>query len=509
MIPKAKLVLGPPGCGKTTYLIDRIRDALTEGAHPSRIGVISFTRKAIEEMVTRACREFTLEPTDFPYMRTSHSFGFRGLGLQPTDIMKKEDYDSIGSMIGLTFEGKLSDNLDEGLGLPSIGGSGADYLQMVGRARLRMVKLETEFNEAANHDLFLPKLVQLHEQIEEYKRATNKFDYVDMIDKYIQIGEPPHLDYLFIDEAQDFTPLQWEMAEKIAAASDKVFIAGDDDQAIHRWTGVDVELFNECSNDIHVLDQSYRIPASVHRLAIGISKRIHGRHDKVFKPREDEGSVEWIHHLDEAPLHEGSWTLMARTNSYVQTMAKKVKEMGFKYSIKGRSSISDTLVANLFTWGDLCKDKKVGLQRIKDFYASVPKQGQNAVVKRGYQQRLDTLAPDAELTMDQLQQEFGLLVGAEQSGFEVLRVGSAEREYIAALYRRGDDLLSEPRIKISTFHAMKGGEDDNCLVWLASTRACAESEHPDDEHRAFYVGVTRARHNLYILQSSERYRYTI
>ena len=44
--------------------------------------------------------------------------------------------------------------------------------------------------------------------------------------------------------------------------------------------------------------------------------------------------------------------------------------MGFKYSIKGRPSISDKLVANLFTWEDLCQDKKVGLQRIKDLYSS-------------------------------------------------------------------------------------------------------------------------------------------
>lgn len=509
MIPKAKLILGPPGCGKTYRLIEEIKAALVQGAHPSRIGVISFTRKAIEEMVTRACAEFQLEPKDFPFMRTSHSFGFRGLGLQPTDIMNKQDYDNIGEMVGLTFEGKMTNNLEDGLSLPSIGGSGAVYLQMVGRARLRMVDLNTEFNETADRSLFYPKLVQLHEQIEEYKRVTNKFDYVDMIDKYIQVGEPPALDYLFIDEAQDFTPLQWEMAAKIADASDQVFIAGDDDQAIHRWTGVDVSVFNTSTDQVEVLEQSYRIPASVHRLAVTIANRIEDRHVKVFKPRKEEGTVEWVTYLDEIPLYEGSWTIMARTNGYVHDLAKRIKEMGFKYSLKGRPSVSEKLVANLYTWDDLCAGKSVGLQRIKDLYSSVPKQGQNAVVKRGSTQMLDLLAPDAELNMDRLQEEFGLLAGPEQSAYEVMRVGGAERDYIDAMERRGDDLLSEPRIKLSTFHAMKGGEDDNCVVYLASTKACAESDHPDDEHRAFYVAVTRARHNLYILQSNNKYRYTI
>ena len=509
MIPKAKLILGPPGCGKTYRLIEEIRGALDRGTSPSRIGVISFTRKAIEEMVSRACAEFQLEPKDFPFMRTSHSFGFRGLGLQVTDIMNKEDYDNVGRDVGLTFEGKMSNALDDGLAVPSIGGSGADYLQMVGRARLRMVTLDQEYNEAADRSLHYPKLVQLHNQIEEYKRATNKFDYVDMIDKYIQVGEPPSLDYLFVDEAQDFTPMQWEMVSKIAEHADQVYIAGDDDQAIHRWTGVDVQLFNKCADNIEVLDQSYRIPSSVHKLAKVVANRIDDRHLKVFKPREEEGLVEWIYHLEDAPLHEGSWTLMARTNGFVHDMAKKIKEMGFKFSIKGRPSISDKLVSNLFTWSDLCQDKKVGLQRIKDLYSSVPKQGQNAVVKRGFTQRLDVLAPDAELTMDDLQKEYGLLVGAEQGGYEVLRVGSVEQDYIAAMARRGDDLLSEPRIKLSTFHAMKGGEDDNCLVYLGTTKACSETDYPDDEHRAFYVGITRARHCLYLLQAKTNYRYTI
>ena len=272
---------------------------------------------------------------------------------------------------------------------------------------------------------------------------------------------------------------------------------------------MDVQLFNKCTDNIEVLDQSYRIPSSVHNLAKIVANRIDDRHLKVFKPREEEGLVEWIYHLEDAPLHEGSWTLMARTNGFVHDMAKKIKEMGFKFSIKGRPSISNKLVSNLFTWSDLCQDKKVGLQRIKDLYSSVPKQGQNAVVKRGFTQRLDVLAPDAELTMEELQKEYGLLVGAEHSGYEVLRVGSVEQDYIAAMARRGDDLLSEPRINLSTFHAMKGGEDDNCLVYLGTTKACSESDYPDDEHRAFYVGITRARHCLYLLQAKTNYRYTI
>tara|TARA_R110002126_G_scaffold23091_1_gene81570 strand:- start:7270 stop:7872 length:603 start_codon:yes stop_codon:yes gene_type:complete len=200
---------------------------------------------------------------------------------------------------------------------------------------------------------------------------------------------------------------------------------------------------------------------------------------------------------------------MARTNSQVYGLAKWVRNAGFKYSIKGRSSLPESLVASLLTWEELCQDKKVGLQRIKDLYKLLPKQGRNASVKRGSSKLLDAQDPTSELSLNELRFSFGLMYGAETSGYDVLNVSGGERDYIDALQRRGEDLTSAPRIKLSTFHAMKGGEDDNCVVYNGSTRACVESKHPDDEHRAFYVGVTRAKERLYILQSSDSWRYTI
>ena len=180
MIQNAKLLLGPPGCGKTYRLIQEIKTALESGTHPSRIGVISFTRKAIEEMIARSCAEFNLEAKNFPYMKTSHAFGFHGLGLKTTDIMNSEDYNNIGRELGLTFEGREYTSLDGGITLPTIGGSGSRYLQIDSRARLRMVDIEQEYNEEADWNLFFAKLKQLSEQLVEYKRSTDKYDFVDM-----------------------------------------------------------------------------------------------------------------------------------------------------------------------------------------------------------------------------------------------------------------------------------------------------------------------------------------
>ena len=90
-----------------------------------------------------------------------------------------------------------------------------------------------------------------------------------------------------------------------------------------------------------------------------------------------------------------------------------------------------------------------------------------------------------------------------------LRVGNDMSAYIEALERRGEYILEKPRIKVSTMHAMKGGEDENIVVDTSSTKGCVFSPFQDDEHRTFYVGVTRAKSSLTIINSSKKYRYMI
>lgn len=81
------------------------------------------------------------------------------------------------------------------------------------------------------------------------------------------------------------------------------------------------------------------------------------------------------------------------------------------------------------------------------------------------------------------------------------------QNYILNALKRGDNVRS-PRLKLNTIHSMKGGEDDNILlVPDISYAAYKEYERfPSTEHRVFYVGATRAKQNLHIMQpQTERY----
>ena len=94
--------------------------------------------------------------------------------------------------------------------------------------------------------LQVQQLELLNDAYVKYKRAKGKLDFIDMIEKFISQGTSPKFDLLIIDEAQDLVPLQWRMVKEVLVPNSKeVFYAGDDDQAIYGWMGVDVKRFLE------------------------------------------------------------------------------------------------------------------------------------------------------------------------------------------------------------------------------------------------------------------------
>tara|TARA_R110002095_G_scaffold212481_1_gene201737 strand:- start:320 stop:853 length:534 start_codon:yes stop_codon:yes gene_type:complete len=177
--------------------------------------------------------------------------------------------------------------------------------------------------------------------------------------------------------------------------------------------------------------------------------------------------------------------------------------------MKGTPSIKTEVGRAIQTWRELQTGDMVSVDRIKKMYEVVPKQGDYKVVKRGAGNLLDAADPTGDLNMDDLYKHYGLECERTRDAMDVVRLGSDDKMYAQAIERRGESITEPPRIKVSTFHAMKGGEDDKCLVFLASTKACMESRYPDDEHRAFYVGVTRAQKELHILDTDKKYRYEL
>ena len=86
-----------------------------------------------------------------------------------------------------------------------------------------------------------------------------------------------------------------------------------------------------------------------------------------------------------------------------------------------------------------------------------------------------------------------------------------EISYIRAMLRRGEKITKQPRIRLSTIHAAKGGEATNVVLLTDITTRVYKNyqENPDDENRVFYVGITRTKENLYLIEPKTTRCYQI
>lgn len=121
-------------------------------------------------------------------------------------------------------------------------------------------------------------------------------------------------------------------------------------------------------------------------------------------------------------------------------------------------------------------------------------------ITHGFKTVLQQEEPNDPVSMKDLHDRFGLQVSCVWfDAFDTLT--PTEISYLRSCRRHGEKLLKQPRIKISTIHGAKGGEADSVLLLSDYSRATDNNSvrFPSDEHRVWYVAVTRARNSLHIL----------
>jgi superfamily I DNA/RNA helicase len=196
---------------------------------------------------------------------------------------------------------------------------------------------------------------------------------------------------------------------------------------------------------------------------------------------------------------------MGRTNKLLQPIMKELSENGYLYEdSNGNTNISQSILTAKATWEDLVAGHAVNLNVIRELFEQMPKN--NKILKRGAAVYLDTLDPEIPHTIDTLQQNDKFLATPDMPWFEVIKgVNNDTRaKFEAVLRREGSKGLSDPRIKVSTIHRMKGGEDDNIILLSDTSYAASKHGDIDDERRVFYTGVTRAKQNLHIIEPQTR-----
>ena len=524
------IVIGPPGTGKTTYLKNKVNDLIKSGTcAPNEIGYFSFTVKAAEEIRDRVMEGDNLSKEQmkimFPYFSTLHSLAYKRLQLQQAQIMDDNDYADLSRITAHEYVNKMRKGNGVDIAMPTAKSEYQDIINLAyakfpnDEDRLYKVFRETALNNYGARET----IEQMDLDLRKFKEDRDKYEYVDYFVNFIKKRNAPKLKYLFIDEAQDLSAQQWQVVDMVQEESGalETWIAGDDDQAIFRWAGADIEHFIRMAdrhneNTIIPLTQSHRIPISVHTLATKIAQSISQRIPKEYKPRDEEGTrkVLNIRPLNQG-LKEGDWLILCRTHEIVKQVSEALETYGWLYKRYGSSVISFRFIEAIRAWTKLQKGETISgvdcdilyhhmdSTRIKRNYGVFKGQHENVY-------NLDTLIKEYGLR-EEIKLSSTRTVSVKDITWYDMLNGKGLRKripYLRSIMRSGNKLDAVPRIEVSTIHASKGGERDNVMLitdlsygpYKSSTE---NQQGRDDEARVFYVGATRAKKELHIIHRTE------
>ena len=240
-------------------------------------------------------------------------------------------------------------------------------------------------------------------------------------------------------------------------------------------------------------------------MAERVVHRIKRRVPKKYLPREDKGNVEHIARAEMIDFSKGSWLVLAQAAYFLSDITADLRSRGYLFNYRGRRSISENLSDAVNGWEQLRKGKQVTGKTARTIYSYM---SVNDRVKRGFK-KLPALDDDDMVTLDELISHHGLLATIEMIWHTAMdKMPSADRAYITALLRRGEKFNAEPRINLSTIHGSKGGEADNVVLFTEISPAASKAAElaPDDLHRVFYVGITRTKQNLYLVEPDDATR---
>lgn len=475
MEAEIKIIYGPPGTGKTTKLLSIMETELGRGVEPEEIAFVSFTKKAAKEAMDRVRDQFRLTAENFPYIRTLHSLAYQVLGVKRNEVLQPQNYKELGEYLGLDFS---SSNVLED-GVPAMKYLGDRYTFMDGYARARKISTDQVWRKFGDYDLNIWEFERFRNALREYKMDRNLIDFSDMLE---QPFNPLPVKVAIIDEAQDLSTLQWSFVSQIFGQVERMYIAGDDDQAIYQWSGADVNTFLNIPGERQVLHQSWRIPKAIHEFATDITSRIDNRANKEYIPAPHEGYVDFHRYMDTVDISSGTWLLLARNGYMLHKLAKMAKDQGVYFGYKGGRSVNQEHLKAITYWEAFRKGNYLSIEERLFLDEYLPVELQNS-----------THLPD-------------------RIWHEVLtKIPLEDREYYISLLRRGEKITKNPRVNISTIHGVKGGEADNVLLLTDITWKTHESTrlNPDSEHRVWYVGATRARNNLHVVSPQTKLFYQV
>jgi len=565
-------LFGGPGSGKTTALLDRVDELLSEDDVDVRdVLVVSYTRAAAAEVRERLAERLDVSPRSLKgNVCTMHAKAYELLNLSRGDVVGESDKQEFAEEYGIEYEDQYEGGGRRTARSTTIGNKIIATSQWLQRTRRDVadwydvpfkwdeetVRLPPEIDEnAQTGNKYTPTWPSDDDRIDvpevirawrSYKGEHDIVGFADMLERVAQRSLLPNVEYLVIDEFQDITTLQYDVYEEWKPHMEKALIAGDDDQVVYAWQGADPKLLLEEEGEDVILDTSYRLPSKILDVVQQEVSHIDERQEKALSPRKQGGRVEAVRTPSMLDLvrnvrstveeDDGSLMILFRARYQMFQFVDEFLDEGIPFDvmtdqrmwtdrlqdyvsgIEALAAEEDLTALEVRRLADMFEDTAFGTGERDELF--------DAVEER--QEAADTDDLEEIMVEPDLVRDHAPFLPEPPAAADMVRKVTSFQERAIESYFQGDyqDMPTD-RVRVGTIHSAKGREADHVFVATDLTEKVVEqmaatveqegieipgveefTKHAspvptltDNERRVFYVGMSRARERLVVLEN--------
>jgi len=542
-------IFGAPGTGKTHTLVERLQEHLNKNCPFDQTLTISFTRVAAREIKKRIQERNNNKFSDKELhhsVRTIDSYLMNKIR-EDKDICYPNNY------MAEFYQVKKNTEINEDKKRNFYAA-----MKIINMGRIKegngIENILKYYDSQKRTDIGRKFIIQVAESYENYKKNHLKMDWEDV--KYKGLQDKIKFDHsivLMIDEAQDCNRLEWLIINKLIAVSKNVYIAGDDDQAIYRFKGGEVETFLQLPVDkTTVLNKSPRLNKKIWELSQQIIHLIpkERRQEKQYTPTNENKynmpHCGLIREFRNKESLEKNYLNMNITDPDVSVhwlfLSRNKREMDMRYSNENycwsqilaknnltwekiddsngvsmgvergtTPNVPTDQIQGIETWTMLQKGNKILGEKIKEFYKIIPPILIRDRKKTSLVQKDSIILKDGQYNYSDLKSNFYFDANINDPWYEILNLKPRNGEYYVDYIQYLKNIIKNGNYKkskhilLSTIHGAKGLESANTVLncdWprLPYDTYCKGGKDRDDEIRVFYVGTTRTKYNLFLYQ---------
>lgn len=507
------LVVGPPGCGKTTFLANEIADKAGKYG-PEEILVTSFTKAAAMEIASRGL------PLPDRNVGTLHALCLHEYGE--------------AKVIADTPKGLKLWNAVAPPGYQMSGGrSGEDPFDKneMKEADRTFALYQRYRQRLIPRGYWAPHVLAMAQAWEDWKGQVHYPDFTDLLEFGLrELSFAPGMpSIMYVDEAQDLTPLQAALIRQWAEPMRYLVVVLDPDQCIYQWLGANPSLFfnpDMLVDHRRVLGQSYRVPQAAYLASQKWIKQLEDREDTPYKPTDVAGSLEYspayweypdplLEHINNLPPGEDMMVL-ASCGYMLNPLISLLRSNGIPFHNPYTNNRGD--------WNPLRppgKDEKTTVSRVLSYLRPADSDTwwtgkelsdwtdmlyADKLLVYGAKEKIKKL-PDRGLAHSEVSPLFtdlgiSLARSFDPAWMEVYVRPDRKNilHYVLGIYKNYglEGITKRPRVIVGTNHSVKGGQADHVAIFpdLSDEGNLEYQVEPGNVARPFYVAMTRTRNSL-------------